>query len=169
MNRLRLVIRAMAILCTLASALWVNGQTPNSSADPRIGTWKLNLEKSQFAPGSAPGAQVRKIEAGPDGFTVFTQTGIDSEGNPNFTQAAYKFDGKEYPEYTRTTLASFATAGAKPNTNKYRLVDAYTVEISRLDATGKVTAINRQTMSKDGKSHSVTSTGRPGIQVWERQ
>jgi len=164
-----MLIRMTTILYVLASVLGVIGQTSGSSADPRIGTWKLNLEKSQFAAGSAPRVQVRKLETRPDGFTVFTQSGIDAEGNPTFTQASYKFDSKEYPEYTQATLASFATAGVKPNTNKYRLVDAYTVEITRIDAAGKVTATNTQTMSKDGKTHSVTSTGRPGIQVWERQ
>jgi len=169
MNRRYMLIRMTTILYVLASVLGVIGQTSGSSADPRIGTWKLNLEKSQFAAGSAPRVQVRKLETRPDGFTVFTQSGIDAEGNPTFTQASYKFDSKEYPEYTQATLASFATAGVKPNTNKYRLVDAYTVEITRIDAAGKVTATNTQTMSKDGKTHSVTSTGRPGIQVWERQ
>ena len=109
---------------------------------------------------------MRKLESRPDGFTVFTQSGIDAEGNPTFIQSSYKLDGKEYPEYTQATLASFATAGVKPNTNKYRLVDAYTVEITRIDAAGKV-SIGTQTMSKDGKTH--TSTGGLGIQVWERQ
>jgi len=169
MNRRHMLIRMTTILYALASVLGVIGQTSGSRVDPRIGTWKLNLEKSQFAAGSAPRVQVRKLETRPDGFTVFTQSGIDAEGNPTFTQASYKFDSKEYPEYTQATLASFATAGVKPNTNKYLLVDAYTVEITRIDAAGKVTAINTQTMSKDGKTHSVTSTGRPGIQVWERQ
>jgi hypothetical protein len=164
-----MLIRMTTILYVLAGVLAVIGQTSSSSIDPRIGTWKLNLEKSQFPAGNAPRVQVRRLESRPDGFTVFTQSGIDAEGNPTFTQASYKFDGNEYPEYTPATLASFATAGVKPNTNKYRLVDAYTVEITRIDAAGKVTAINKQTMSKDGKTHSVTSTGRPGIQVWERQ
>jgi hypothetical protein len=168
MNRRCMQIRLTTILYVLASVLGVIGQTSGSSVDPRIGTWKLNLEKSKFAAGRAsPQVQVRKLESGPDGFTVFTQSGIDAEGNPTFIQTSYKLDGKEYPEYTQATLASFATAGVKPNTNKYRLVDAYTVEITRIDAAGKVTAIGTQTTSKDGKTH--TSTGGLGIQVWERQ
>jgi hypothetical protein len=107
-----MLIRMTTILYALASVLDVIGQTSGSSVDPRIGTWKLNLEKSQFAAGSAPRVQVRKLETRPDGFTVFTQSGIDAEGNPTFTQASYKFDSKEYPEYTQATLASFATAGS---------------------------------------------------------
>jgi hypothetical protein len=60
-----------------------------------------------------------------------------SGGSPTFIQTTYKFDGKPYPEYTQTSLAEFAATGATPNANIYWLVDLYTVEIDRLDASGK--------------------------------
>jgi hypothetical protein len=85
-----------------------------------------------------------------------------------FIQTTYKFDGKSYPEYTQTNLADFAAVGATPNRNIYRLVDAYTVEIDRLDASGKVTATSRQSMSRDGKTLTATSATRPA-QVWDKQ
>ena len=132
-----------------------------TNQEPRIGTWRLNLEKSQFAPGTAPRMQVRRLQARQDGFVVFTQVGLDAEGNPTFIQTTYKFDGKPYPEYTQTTLAEFAATGTTPNRNIYRLVDAYTVEIDRLDASGKVTVTNRQSMSRDGKTLTVTSPRGP--------
>ena len=169
MSRPCMLSRKAAMLYAVAGFLTVLGQTPSSNVDPRIGTWRLNVEKSQFAAGRAPQFQVRRLESRPDGLTVFTQAGIDAQGNPIFTQTTYKLDGKEYPEYTQATLAQFAAAGVKPNTNTYRLVGAYTVEITRIDATGKVTATVKQSMSKDGKAHTVTSTGRPDIQVWEKQ
>jgi len=83
-------------------------------------------------------------------------------------EVGYKFDGKPYPEYTQATLAEFAATGTKPNMNIYRLVDAYTVEIDRLDATGKVTATSKQSMSRDGRTVTVTSATRP-TQVWDKQ
>ncbi len=102
------------------------------------------------------------------GFVVFTQVGLDAEGSPTFIQTTYKFDGKPYREYTQTNLAEFAAAGATPNMNIYRLVDAYTVEIDRLDASGRVTATSKQSMSRDGRTLTVTSATRP-TQVWDKQ
>jgi len=158
---------AVAILVAVVGPASVLGQTVIDQ-EPRIGTWRLNLEKSQFAGGTAPQMQVRRLQLRRDGFVVFTQVGLDAEGSPTFIQTTYKFDGKPYPEYTQTTLAEFAAMGTTPNTNIYRLVDAYTVEIDRLDARGKVTATSKQSMSRDGKTLTVTSATRP-TQVWDKQ
>lgn len=94
--------------------------------------------------------------------------GAAAKGNPTFIQTTYKFDGKPYPEHTQTTLAEFAAKGTIPNTNIYRLVDPYTVEIDRLDASGRITATSKQSMSRDGKTLTVTSATRP-TQVWDKQ
>jgi len=105
----------------------VRAQVPTPAGDPRLGTWKLNLEKSQFTAGSGPEEpkmQVRRVQSRPDGFIVFTQIGIDRQDNPIFIQATYKLDGKNYPEFTQTSLAEFAAADIKPNTNAYKLSDA---------------------------------------------
>ena len=139
-----------------------------SGQEPRVGTWRLNLEKSQFAAGTAPQMQVRRLQVRPDGFVVFSQIGLDAEGNPTFIQTTYKFDGKPYAEYTQTSLAEFAAAGVTPNMNIYRLDDAYTVEIDRLDASGRVTATSKQSMSRDGKTLTTTSATR-ATQVWDKQ
>jgi hypothetical protein len=154
----------------------VRAQVPTPAGDPRLGTWKLNLEKSQFTAGSGPEEpkmQVRRVQSRPDGFIVFTQIGIDRQDNPIFIQATYKLDGKNYPEFTQTSLAEFAAADIKPNTNAYKLSDAQTVEITRFDGTGKVTGISTQVLSKDGKTHVATGRDASGnvraVQVWERQ
>jgi hypothetical protein len=157
----------VAILVAAVGHGSVVGQTVTGQ-EPRIGTWKLNLEKSQFAAGTAPQKQVRRLQSRGDGFVVFTQVGLDAEGSPTFIQTTYKFDGKPYPEYTQTSLAEFAAMGTTPAKNIYRLVDAYTVEIDRLDTNGKVTATSEQSMSRDGRSLTVTSATRP-TQVWDKQ
>jgi len=136
--------------------------------EPRIGTWKLNLGKSQFAAGTAPQMQVRRLQSRGDGFVVFSQVGLDAEGSPTFIQTTYKFDGKPYSEYTQTNLAEFAVMGTAPNLNIYRLVDAYTVDIDRLDSNGRITATSKQSMSRDGRTLTVTSATRP-TQVWDKQ
>lgn len=167
MSRYRVALGAVAILVAVVVRASVVGQTVTDQ-EPRIGTWKLNLEKSQFAAGTAPQMQVRRLQSRRDGFVIFTQVGLDAEGNPTFIQTTYKFDGKPYPEYTHTNLAEFAAMGTTPNRNIYRLVDGYTVEIDRLDASGRVTATSKQSMSRDGRTLTVTSATRP-TQVWDKQ
>jgi len=104
-----------------------------------------------------------------DGFAVFiAEIGLDAAGNPISTQTTYQFDGQLYPEYIQTSLAEFAATGTKPNMNIYRLLDACTVEIDRLDATGKVTATSKQSLSRDGETVTVTSATRP-TRVWDKQ
>jgi hypothetical protein len=162
------------ILGIVGSYMAVSAQTPNPSLDPRVGTWKLNLEKSQYAPGLAPKTQVRRIESRPDGFSVFTLVGQDAQGNPMFIQSVYKFDGKEYPEYTQTSLAEFSATGKSSNVRSvYKLLDAYTVEMTRRDPSGKIATINTQSMSRDGSTLTATLRRANGetisVQVSERQ
>jgi hypothetical protein len=158
---------AVAILVAVVGHGSVVGQRV-TGPEPRVGTWKLNLEKSQFAAGTAPQIQVRRVQSLGDGFVVFTQVGLDAEGNPTFIQTTYRFDGTPYPEYTQTSLAELGARGTTPAKNIYRLVDAYTVEIDRLDTNGKVKATSKQSMSRDGRSLTVTSGTRP-TQVWDKQ
>ncbi len=80
MKRLNIFRAVMASLCVLAFFTAVEGQGPTANSDPRIGTWKLNLEKSQYTAGVGPQAPkmlMRRLESRPDGFTVFTQIGLD--------------------------------------------------------------------------------------------
>ena len=158
---------AFATLASIACALNAGSQTP-APRDPRIGTWTLDIGKSAFPPGSAPRMQLRKIESRADGFTVYTQAGINAEGDPTFIQTTYRLDGEKYPEYTQNTLAAFAANGSKPNMNTYRLVAPRIVEIARFDTDGKLAATTRQEMSDDGRTVTVTSTAR-GPLVWVRQ
>jgi hypothetical protein len=104
MSRLLARHRILVVLCSLASWVPLAGQTPTVAQDPRIGTWTLNLKRSQFVEGSAPQMQVRRLQARADGFVVFTQIGLDAQGNPTFIQTTYKLDGKGisriYPSFT---------------------------------------------------------------------
>jgi hypothetical protein len=62
-----------------------------------------------------------------------------------FIQSVYKFDGKEYPEYTQTSLAEFSATGKTSSVRSvYKLLDAYTVEMTRRDPSGKIATINTQ-------------------------
>ena len=65
-------------------------------SDPAIGIWKLNPDKSAFVLGPEPRSCVIKIERWEDGFKVSTDT-IDALGRKFHMEAAYKFDGYDYP------------------------------------------------------------------------
>ena len=177
MSRSQLLRVAASTLCILMFLAFVQGsQNSGGRPDPRDGTWKLNIAQSKYTVGAGPQVPnmlMRQLTTRPDGFVVFTQSGLDGRNNPVFIQSTYKFDGKGYPEYTQSSLAEYSAAGTVPNLNIYKLVDAYTVEITRTDQNGKVTAISTQVLSRDGKTH--TSTGRDAAgninatQVWDKQ
>ncbi len=68
-----------------------------TSANTRIGTWKLNLAKSKFEHGPAPQSEVRT-------FTVFQGDGISADftlvnaaGQTVKTTYSVRYDGKDYP------------------------------------------------------------------------
>ena len=143
--------------------------------DPRIGNWKLNPAKSTYPAGTnAPQMAARTYATRPDGYSVITQATIGAQGNAFFNQGIYKVDGKPYPTYNTTSLADFDAAGTKPGTAAFKLLDPNTVEITFRDNAGKVTSMATNTVSKDGKSLTVTNkdaTGKavPGATVWDKQ
>jgi len=154
------------------SSIVLFAQTPGTVQDPRIGTWKLNPEKSQLAQ-APPRMSVRRYEARPDGFIVDTTIGVDGEGNPVFAQVTFKLDGKDYAQYTQTSLAALSSTASKPSTNSYKPLDANTVEVTTRDNSGKVTATSAHTVSQDRKTLTITTKGAAGkvtnTAVWDRQ
>ena len=135
---------AVGLLVFVCSGV-VLAQAPaaGTKTDPLIGTWKQNPEKS--TPKPPPGiVSVRRYELRPDGFMVSTLVGVNAQGNPTFAQTNWKYDGKDYPQYTQVSLPEFTAKGVKAGTNAYRAVDAYTSEITQKDNIGKVgTTITR--------------------------
>ena len=50
------------------------------ASDPRIGTWKLNVEKSKYDPGPAPQSNTMKVEASGEGEKATTE-GVNAAGH----------------------------------------------------------------------------------------
>ena len=133
--------------------------------DSQVGVWKLNLEKSTYSPGPKPTAAITTIEAAGGG----TKVSVD-QTLPDGTKRQYSFsslyDGKEVK-----------ITGTNP--------DADTIARTRVNATtirtvgkkgGKVTTTQLSTVSADGKSRTVTTTGVNGkgqtvknVAVYDRQ
>ena len=118
-----------------------------AQADPHVGTWVLNLEKSKYAPGTAPKSQRTLYSAAGKGFKVASAL-VNAAGTTMNTEFTAEAEGKDYPvkgnpDYDMTAL---------------KRIDSHTVEFTRKKG-GKVVQTMRSTVSKDGKTRTVTVTG----------
>src|SRR5215831_11086523 len=118
------------------------------AADNFTGTWKLNLQKSQYDPGPPPRSLTSRVEIMGD-TANFTFDGYDSSGKAiSPAEIMIKLDGKDYPiegDPTRDTISM-------------KKIDDYTIEETNKKG-GKVTTITRTVYAKDGKSRTATTTG----------
>ena len=132
--------------------------------DPLTGTWKLNLAKSKYSPGLPPKSSTTTYAPyGKDGFK-YTSDQVDAHGKSLHVTFVAEYDGKDYPitgDPTRDTI--FA-----------KRIDRYTHQTTN-KKDGKVTTTSRRVISKDGKTLTITTTGKNAqgqdvhnVQVFER-
>jgi hypothetical protein len=141
------LITAAVLLCaTLA------GQT----ADPRMGTWTLNLAKSMYPPGLAPQSQTLKWEPAENGGFTLTTDGVDAQGQAIHTETTAKLDGKDYP-------IQGGPSGAPARTRATRRLDDRTFEsVDKFTgANGDIMSLVRvEQFSADGRTMTNTSSRR---------
>ena len=77
-------MRLLVTTILMCAGLW--------AAEPVLGTWKLNLEKSRYVPGPLPRSSIRVYEAHPDGITVTIKT-VDGEGRKTSVEHPVNYDG----------------------------------------------------------------------------
>jgi hypothetical protein len=118
------------------------------AADSWLGTWKLNVEKSKSSPGPAPKSLTLKFEASPAG-TRLTSDGVNAEGKATHGTYSSKFDGKDVPWEGNPDAD---TAAAK------KIDDSSYENVWKKG--GKVTITAKVVVSKDGKSLTVSQTGK---------
>lgn len=117
------------------------------AANPRVGSWQLNVAKSKYSPGPAPKSQTLKIEASGEGEKVTSEI-TTAAGARTVTQYTANYDGKDYP-LTGSDLSDTVTL---------KRIDARTSE--RTDKKGgKVMQTFRRVVSRDGKTMTVTIKG----------
>ncbi len=139
-KRLRNTLLSFAVLSILF-ALW--------ATDRQAGTWKMNMEKSQFASDMpAPKGETVVIEEQPGGIKVVSN-GLNPEGKPTHFEYSVKYDGKDYP--ITGSPAADAVAITK--------IDESTIETVR-KKNGAVVATNTTVISKDGKTRTNTFHGK---------
>lgn len=146
---------ALAML-TLGVSLW--------AADPAIGTWKLNVEKSKYSPGPPPKSATITYAETADGIKR-TGESIDAEGSKTSFEYTAKYDGKDYPVSGSDAYDAIAIKRINDNSVQATLKKA-----------GKVVSTAHRVVSKDGNVMTLTITGTnangqqmKNIAVYEKQ
>jgi hypothetical protein len=151
-------------LFTAAALVALAGATaPAQSADPMLGTWKLNAEKSKTTYKS--GTTV--IEAAGDGVKVTAEL-VGADGTAFKWWWVAKYDGKDVPVLGTTPYGSGAVASLTR-------VDAHTAKIVG-KRNGEVVLTQTIVTAADGKSRTVSSKGKDAkgqmvdsVAVYDRQ
>ena len=118
------------------------------AADNWLGTWKLNVAKSKYVPGPAPKSLTLKFEASQDAITLTTD-GVDAERKPTHGSYTSKFDGKDVPWEGNPDADT--SAPKKTDDNTFENV---------WKKGGKVTITSKAVVSKDGKTYTLSYTGK---------
>lgn len=134
-----------------------------------VGQWKLDAQKSNLR--LPPDFfEIRQYSLRPDGFLIGLLITVNAQGS-HYLQFTAKSDGKDYPEYSDQITADMIAAGKQtPRTYSEKIVDDYVTEWTDKEG-GKVTLQGKKTISKDGKTLTITIDGRPSSQarVYDRQ
>ncbi len=143
-----MILRLARVTMLLSAAVLAVTLVANAqSKDPFVGTWQLNVAKSKYSPGPTPKSITSMYEAAGQGYKV----SVTNESPSGTVQYGYttNLDGKDSP-----------VTGNNPNadTVAVRRIDAHTLE-SVSKKGGKVTITQRNVLSADGKSRTVTTTG----------
>ena len=116
--------------------------------DPQVGTWKLNLAKSKYSPGPAPKSATTKIEAAGAGTKVIVEQ-TPADGSMRHWEFTANYDGKDVPVIGNNPDADMI-ARTRVNANTVKTISK---------KNGKVTTTQTSTVSSDGKTRTVTTTG----------
>jgi hypothetical protein len=160
--------RIIALVPVLALSLVTSGVLL-AQENPFIGTWKLNLAKSEFTGTPAPKSETRTVEAQGTG-AKYTFDGIAGDGSHIAYTFTTNYDGKwkdsaifgvGFPN------GADIVAVRRVNANKTR---------STAKKTGKVVQTTTAEVSSDGKVTTLTSKGTnaqgqetSSTTVWDKQ
>lgn len=118
------------------------------SKDPFVGTWRLNVAKSKYSPGPTPKSVTSTYEAAGKGLKISVRN--EPASGPV----------QQYSYTTNLDGSDSKVTGNNPNadTIAVKRIDANTLELVN-KRNGKVTTTQRNVVSADGKTRTVTTTG----------
>src|SRR3989441_8877405 len=131
----------------LTLAVFFAGVVVCSADDPQMGTWKLNEAKSKFSAGATKNNTV-VYEAAGDMVKV-TVDGTDSTGAATHNEWTGKFNGRYYA----------VTGDPTSDKRSYRIINSHTLALTAKKG-GRVTLTGRIVVSRNGKTRTVTTTGK---------
>jgi hypothetical protein len=136
-------------LAAVVTVVAVSGPTAAQTADPLIGTWKLDVAKSKYSPGPAAKSSIAIFATAPGSAVKVTVDGVASTGDKTHFEYTAKYDSKDVP-----------LTGNNPDADMISMkrISARTTE-STYKLKGKVTITNTRTVSADGKTLTVTQRG----------
>ena len=137
----------------LGLTMFFLGAVVCSADSPQMGTWKLNEAKSKFSAGAAKNNTV-VYEAAGDQIKV-TVDGTDGAGAATHNEWTGKFNGRFYA----------VTGDPASDMRSYRIINSHTLALTAKKG-GKVTLTGRIVVSRNGKSRTVTTTGKNANGKW---
>jgi len=154
----------------VASCVFAGAVGAQTSDDPIIGVWELNVERSVFSPGPRPPADlvtIYQFAPGEDGFIRFTLTSTNAQGMPVFQLGVFKVDGQQHPVHNQNTLGTFMVTGQQSNlTRSYRRIDERTTEFTTFnDGVGGIPSV--RSVSPDGQTYvnRIQGTNAQGVAI----
>lgn len=137
------------------SASGARPTAPTQPVDPLIGTWTLNVAKSKIN-GTPPQAKRRVHDYTIDGLILIAYETTSAQGRKSSTHWFLGLDGKEHPEFGRSTGATpiwYLSAKA---------IDTHTKEITdrRVTAPGQPPQFIYYTFQVSPDGQTFTSTAR---------
>lgn len=140
--------KSLLVGALVVGAVMVFSSSVLLAADNWLGTWKLNVEKSKVSPGPGPKSLTLKFEAS-QGVIKLTTDGVNAEGKATHGTYASKFDGKDVPW----------EGNPDADTAAPKKIDDSTYD-NVWKKGGKVTVTAKAVVSKDGKTLTVSQTGK---------
>jgi hypothetical protein len=135
------ILLGLVMCLTLSLTVW--------ASDPNVGSWKLNDAKSKIPAGAPKNTSVTYTAEG-DQYKCVVE-GVDGKGNATHNEWTGKFDGKDYA----VTGDSNSDMRAIKMTSK----NHYSLATKK---DGKTTVTGTISLSADGKTRTVTTTGSDG-------
>jgi len=148
-------LKSRVAFACLVAAVCLSPQGAFAQANPRIGTWKLNVGKSTYQQGQPPSSETRKYLATDDGGIQLTASAVLPSGTRQPSGYRAKYDGKDYP-YTGSAGDTIAITG-----------DGWAAD-STIKLGGKVTQTSHSVISKNGKTMTQTTKSASGYPVSTR-
>ena len=144
----------------------VSASAVRAQSNPLTGTWKLNLEKSKYEPGPAPKSLTRTVDANADG-AKYSFEGVTADGKAMAYSFSVKFDGKEAPITGSMPNGADVISAKRTDDHHY---------VATIKKGGKEIGMSKVTVSADGKTTTVDSTGTTAsgtkvheVQVFDKQ